>query len=313
MKNFHNFKIIFCLMPISAAENVPQQPANLSWADKQLINAVSNTNSNCCTRLPLTSLRNFCVKAALFCGADPNTKDQFGMTALHHAAQNDNVQQIRQLVAARANLDLPDRYGSLPIDFAIITGNQAASTELINQIKNRFTSSAVECLQKRNQFNQAPLHMAAAFNRNLTVAELLAAGVHPDGITTAASNLCKMPLHYAAENCNIKLMHLLQAYGANIYALDPIQGTVFHILARKDHPESRKCLESFITDPAESLIPFAGQRVIDVACPENRALLERVCSRLQNQRNHVLRLYKAKENLNKILASKATAASFLKK
>lgn len=300
-------------MTISAAENVTQQPANLSWADKQLINAVSNSSSNCCARLPLPGFRNFRVKAALFCGADPNTKDQFGMTALHHAAQNDNVQQIRQLVAARANLDLPDRYGSLPIDFAIITGNQAASTELINQIKTHFASSALEHLQKRNQFNQAPLHMAAAFSRNVTVAELLAAGVHPDGITSAAKPITKMPLHYAAENCNIKLMHLLQSYGANIYALDPIQGTAFHILARKDHPESRKCLESFITDPAESLISFAGQTVIDAACPENRAFLGRVCTRLQNQREHVLKLDRAKKNLNKILACKATAASFLKK
>ncbi len=188
--------------------------------------------------------RNLGVKLALRRGADPNSHDQYSLSCLHHAAMQNNAKQIRQLVGAKANIDVSDRYGSKPLCYAILDGKNEAANEIINQIKNQYATNTTEYLQRRNVANLTPLHLAASFNRPEILHRLLSLGVNPDGMSSATENIhCRTPLHCAAEISNFNLIEILLSYGSSIDANDPKQGTIFDILRKKDIPHSRDCLE----------------------------------------------------------------------
>ncbi len=211
-------------------------PNRQNWLNRNLLKLVSKNSA--------VSLRNIGVKVALTFGADANSRDQFSLTCLHHAAMLNNVKQIRQLVAARANIDVSDRFGSKPLCYAIIVGKNEAANDIINIVKNQYTANATAYLEKKNGFNLTPLHLAVTFNRPVIVQRLLAIGVNPDGLSSAAENICcRTPLHYAAEISNFNLIELLLSYGANKDAVDRHQETIFDILRKKDISHSRACLE----------------------------------------------------------------------
>jgi serine/threonine-protein phosphatase 6 regulatory ankyrin repeat subunit B len=246
MQNLKRIKIIFLLMLscilLKATENANEilnERANSSrqdWLNRTLIKLVSNQSG--------ASFRNIKCKIFLSLGADPNTRDQFGLTSLHHAAMHNNVKQIRKLISARADIDVVDKYGSKPLCYTILTGKNEAANEIINQIKNLNKSNSTACLEQKNGFNLTPLHLAVSFNRLEIVQRLLSLGVNPDGITSAGeTTYSKTPLHYAAEISNFDLIELLLSYGANKDAIDNKQETIFDILRKKDIPHSRACLE----------------------------------------------------------------------
>lgn len=238
MKNLKYIKQFFLLLlsccALKASE--PISPTRQNWLNRKLLKLVSKNS--------VVSLRNIGVKAALNCGADPNSRDQFSLTCLHHAARYNNVHQIRQLVAARADIDVADKYGSKPLCYAIISGNDEAANDIINIVKNHYANNTTAYLERENGFNRTPLHLAVAFNRPVIVQRLLGLCVNPDGLNSVAENICyRTPLHCAAEISNFNLIELLLSYGANKDAVDPQQGTIFDILRKKDIPQSRACLE----------------------------------------------------------------------
>ncbi len=213
-------------------------------ADTSSLNSLNNTLLKFVSNRQCGFFRNLGVKLVLLGGADPNGRDQHNLSCLHHAAMQNNAKQIRQLVAARANIDVSDRYGSKPLCYAIIDGKNEAANEIINQIKNLYVNNTTAYLQRRNGHKLTPLHLAVTFNRPVIVQRLLALGVNPDGLNSAAENICcRTPLHYAAEISNFNLIELLLSYGANKDAVDQHQETIFDILRKKDIPHSRACLE----------------------------------------------------------------------
>ena len=246
MQKLKYLKIIFlfmlpCIMleATEAANQTTNERANSASQvrlNQTLLELVSNKS--------FRYLRNFGVKTALRLGADPNSRDQFSLTCLHHAAIHNNAKQIRQLVAARADINASDRCGSKPLCYAILDGKNEAANEIINQIKNQFATNTTEYLQRRNVANLTPLHLAVAFNRPEIVQRLLGLGVNPNGISCAAESIYTMtPLHYAAEISNFNLIEILLSYGANKDASDPNHGTIYDILRKKDIPYSRDCLK----------------------------------------------------------------------
>ncbi len=218
--------------------------ATIERADKSRQDSLNNTLLELVRNRQCGFFRNLRVKLALHRGADPNSRDQYSLSCLHHAAMQNNAKQICQLVAAKANIDVSDRYGSKPLCYAIVDGKNEAANEIINQIKNQYATDTTEYLQRRNVANLTPLHLAASFNRPEILHRLLSLGVHPDGISSAGETTgSRTPLHCAAEISNFDLIEVLLDYGANKDAIDPKQGTIFDILRKKDIPFSRACLE----------------------------------------------------------------------
>lgn len=245
MENLKYIKIIFLLLPcimLEATEIVNETTSDRANTSRQV--SLNNTLLKLVSNRQCGFFRNLGVRLALRIGADPNSRDQYSLSCLHHAAMQNNTKQIRQLVAANANIDVNDRYGSKPLCYAIVDGKDAAANEIINQIKSHYATNTTEYLQSRNGHNLTPLHLATAFNRPLIMHRLLGLGVNPDGMSCATENVpSRTPLHYAAEISNFDLIEVLLSYGANKDAIDPQQGTIFDILRKKDIPHSRACLD----------------------------------------------------------------------
>ncbi|HJZ55249.1 MAG TPA: ankyrin repeat domain-containing protein [Gemmataceae bacterium] len=64
------------------------------------------------------------VREILKTGADPNTAQADGMTALHWAAYHDNPEAAKLLLAAGARAKAANRYGVTPITLACANGNE---------------------------------------------------------------------------------------------------------------------------------------------------------------------------------------------
>lgn len=67
---------------------------------------------------------NDCVKLSLQHGADPNSKDEFGKTALHWAASVGCPEAIRTLLDYKANPNLADEGGVTPLICALESGSK---------------------------------------------------------------------------------------------------------------------------------------------------------------------------------------------
>lgn len=61
---------------------------------------------------------NAIVKSILYHGADVNAKNEAGWTALHHAANLDQLETVKMLVKAGANINARDIEGKTPLDIA---------------------------------------------------------------------------------------------------------------------------------------------------------------------------------------------------
>ena len=103
--------------------------------DQKLLAVVAAMNSlNNSTRSPLASIpgfkkvppliyaccvgKMFMVKDAINNGSDLNETDEDGITPLHAAARDGNIEIVRFLIELGADKNLPDNKGMLPYDLA---------------------------------------------------------------------------------------------------------------------------------------------------------------------------------------------------
>lgn len=98
------------------------------------------------TLLQHAAARNKYISATLLLegGADPDMKSRgtHGYTALHYAAENDNVQMIELLAKHKANLDVTDKNKQTPLHVAAHEGNPKAIYALVRAGADMFAKDS---------------------------------------------------------------------------------------------------------------------------------------------------------------------------
>ena len=162
------------------------------------------------------------VTSLLAAGANPNTRDIYGKTALHYAADR---QIIALLLAHGAQVNIPDTSGLTPI-FALAhqqNGPNADSARLLLDHGARVDIADTD--------GNTPLHVVAPYGTNTALAKLLLAhGAAVDARNKAGDT----PLLIAAEyNNTAAMIDLLLAHGAQLDARDKDGNTALHRLAQR--------------------------------------------------------------------------------
>jgi ankyrin repeat protein len=106
------------------------------------------------------------VKALLAQGVDPNVGDQLGFTALHFSAQQGAVEACRALLDAGAEVDPVNSYGNTPLFVAVF--NSRGRGDLIKLLRERGADPL-----RANRSGQTPLGLARLID-NYDVAQFFA-------------------------------------------------------------------------------------------------------------------------------------------
>lgn len=164
------------------------------------------------------------------------------VTLLHIAAEVGNLEMVRLLILAGAQLDVSDRNGWAPLHCAARNGHEEVITALFsagadcnittldrNTPLHYFVRSAdpthkyyypvLAMLIKHssglvnltNRLGETVLHFAAIGNKNVAAKQLLDAGANPG----FANKYGESPLHLAARNGNTELVELFLEHGAS--------------------------------------------------------------------------------------------------
>jgi len=141
------------------------------------------------------------VSALIAKGADVNARNNYGWTALSHAARAGNAELVKLLLAHGADINARDKSGWTPLMRAAMKGHVATVQVLLDH------GAAVNDQEKEERWTA--LHWAAARGHDKVVALLLDHGADytlrtQDGMT---------PLMLAMKESNDKVVHALQQAG----------------------------------------------------------------------------------------------------
>ena len=159
------------------------------------------------------------VRSLLKEGADPNSVQGDGLTALHLAAQTGNLEVVRVLLRAGARVDAQTRIGAhTPLHLA----SQGAHSDVVKAL----LSAHADVAAITTTSGVTPLHLAAAaIHGEVVVKELLEAGAPVDAIESVAG---QTPLMFAASAGRAEAVRELLRHGA-----DPgVRTKVFDVLQR---------------------------------------------------------------------------------
>ena len=176
------------------------------------------------------------VKALVAKGADVNTAQVDGMTALHWAVYNDDAETAGLLVRSRASVNATNRYGVPPLSIACTNGNAALVRMLLDAGADANASlpdgetvlmtaarvgslEAVKALLARGanpnaqeRRDQTALMWAAAEGHATVVRALIEAGAATNA--TLASGFT--PLFFAVREGHIDVVRVLLEAGVNV-------------------------------------------------------------------------------------------------
>ncbi len=145
------------------------------------------------------------VRALLRNGADVNEAQGDGMTALHWAARNDNVELATILIYAGANLDAGTRIGRYtPLHVAAREGNSRIVDVLLG------AGSSPEAVTTNS--GATPLHLAARSGNPQIVSQLIEYGADVEARDTKWG---QTPLIFAAAMNRVEVIELLLGAGAD--------------------------------------------------------------------------------------------------
>jgi cytohesin len=164
------------------------------------------------------------LKALLRSGGDPNEADKDGYSALHWACQYGDLPIVKLLIRGGANLDLADSEGFRPLEVAINCGHPKVARYLIK------CSASVS--KPRNRYSV--VHAAAAkgdISTLRTLMQISSARRFPN----ARDMNGRTPLHWAAQDGNVKCARLLLSKGATPSSLDRHGFAPLHISAAEAH------------------------------------------------------------------------------
>ena len=148
------------------------------------------------THLPVEFLR-----YALENGINPNIKDEYGWTVLHHAANWGNTKVVKALIKAGADPNAKTNSGGIPLQWAASWGRAEVVKVLLKAGVNP---------NAKNKDGWAALHYAVCYGHAEVVNLLLEAGVdinakNKDGLTA---------LHLAAYHGYAGIVKILVKAGA---------------------------------------------------------------------------------------------------
>ena len=146
------------------------------------------------------------VKALLKEGADPNSAEGDGLTALHLAAQEGNLEIAKLLLGARANVEAKTRIGAYtPLHLASGSGQALVVRALIE--------AGADPAAVTTTTGVTPLHLAArAINGEAAVRTLLERGAP---VNARESKAGQTPLMFAAAAGRTAAIRELIAHGAD--------------------------------------------------------------------------------------------------
>jgi ankyrin repeat protein len=169
------------------------------------------------------------VKELLAAGADVNARSSSGETPLHNAAYSGNVALMELLLASGADVNAKERSGATPLHVAAQRGYMEVAEVLLAH------KASVDA---KNNVGTAPLQFAAQEGKK-EVAQVLIS--HKADINATSSD-GQRPLHAAALNGHTDLVSLLLANGAEVNAKEDHGLTPLHDAAGKGFANTVKVL-----------------------------------------------------------------------
>ena len=152
------------------------------------------------------------VRALLQQGADVNAAQGDGMTALHWAARNADVELAKMLIYAGAHIESVTRNGNYtPLHLASRTGNAAVIKALLDAGANPNAATT--------SGGATPLHFAAAQGDRAAIEALLLKKATVD----SKEAFGETPLMWAAAYDRVSAVELLVAKGADIAATSKVE------------------------------------------------------------------------------------------
>jgi ankyrin repeat protein len=131
------------------------------------------------------------------------TKDNEGMTALHHAAVTGNQDAMKQLLKGGADISVEDRYKRTPLERALQdSGQQDAATALLEALIEVDGKDLYEAV---GFHGYSALHIATLLGYNDGIRRLLKLDFNP----AFGDKYAFTPLHIAAEFGHVEAMKLL--------------------------------------------------------------------------------------------------------
>lgn len=170
------------------------------------------------------------VRTLLAAHADVNALDADGSTALHWAAEADNLPLMDLLLAAGAKPSIATRYNITPLYFACNNGDAAAIDRLLKAGADPNSTS---------HEGQTALMTAAAAGRAEAVHLLLAKGAKVDIVEPYRGQTALM---WASAEGNAAAAAELIEFGANVNAKSKTGFTALLLAVRGNHIEAAKVL-----------------------------------------------------------------------
>lgn len=147
------------------------------------------------------------IQQLLAAGADIETKNKEGETALFIASREDRPVVVQTLINAGANVHALTKSKSTPLTIAASCGRTPSAEALLR---------AGAHINAPNKDNITPLHMAAAWNKLATTQYLIRRGAD----VNIPSNDGQTPLHRAIAKGFFDIARTLIGAGANIHAVN---------------------------------------------------------------------------------------------